>query len=91
MIIRGLLIGFGFIVVVGLMYRWILYSHGLTVTSWWRTPQHNERIGGLANSLHLIGWAFDVVPDNAKMRALLKQIGFGKIVPEGDHIHLQIL
>ena len=75
---------------VGLVGRAILHAHGLVVTSWWRTPWKNSEVGGNWLSLHLIGWAYDVIPVNAAMMEVLKIWPF-KYVVESDHIHLQIL
>ena len=32
----------------------------ITVTSWYRPPTVNRRVGGVANSQHLLGWAVDI-------------------------------
>jgi len=32
-----------------------------SITSWWRTVKHNKEVGGLPNSLHLVGLAVDCV------------------------------
>ena len=32
----------------------------ITVTSWYRDPVSNRRVGGVANSQHLLGWAVDI-------------------------------
>lgn len=75
---------------VGLAARALLAWYGLTVTSWWRLPWHNSEVGGLPFSMHQIGWAFDVIPNNAATREVLNVWPF-KIVVESDHLHLQIL
>jgi uncharacterized protein YcbK (DUF882 family) len=75
---------------VGLYFRWRLKSENLTVTSWWRSVQHNAEVGGVSRSKHLFGWGFDVVPVNDISRAKLKRIGFAKIINEGDHFHVEI-
>ena len=75
---------------VGLFYRLRLAFAGLRVTSWWRSPSKNKRVGGKANSKHLFGWAFDVTPNNPATIDKLRSIGFTKIIPEPDHVHVQI-
>lgn len=77
------------IVLVALTARAIISIQGLTVTSWYRTPWGNYGVDGKPLSLHLIGWAFDVVPVNQNMQNLLKVWPF-KFVVESDHVHLQI-
>jgi len=37
------------------------WGSALTVTSAWRTPEHNEGVGGAPNSQHLV-FATDIVP-----------------------------
>jgi hypothetical protein len=32
----------------------------ISVTSWYRDPATNKRIGGVSNSQHLLGWAADI-------------------------------
>ena len=78
------------ILLVGFAARALLYSHGLTVTSWWRTPWKNVEVGGQWLSLHQIGWAFDVIPVNTLLHQV-RAIWPFKFVVESDHIHLQIL
>lgn len=89
MIKRLILFAILAIVVVAFTARAIIFTQGLTVTSWYRTPWGNYSVDGKPLSLHLIGWAFDVVPVNSKLQALLDKWPF-KFVVESDHIHLQI-
>lgn len=80
------------IVIVGTatLFRWLLLAHGLRVTSWLRTPWKNQEVGGTAKSLHLIGWAADVIPVNVALQRLRKWLPFAKFVVEGDHVHIQL-
>ena len=76
---------------------WIAYKRyqisraGLTVTSGYRTPWHNYKVGGSTFSQHMLGMAWDVTPSNPATRATLDKIGFGTTVDEGDHIHVSII
>lgn len=87
---RLLIVTLIIIFLVGVIGRALLYHQGLQVTSWWRSPWKNYEVGGNWLSLHLIGWAYDVVPVNKLMQEALKAWPF-KVVVESDHIHLQIL
>ena len=40
----------------------ILYGKPITITSGYRCPSHNVRIGGATNSSHLAGLAADICP-----------------------------
>ena len=68
--------------------------HGGSVTSWVRTPKHNQAVGGVDGSYHLIAMGCDVVLDdmaqNQKFEADAKHLGLDSIL-EGDHYHLQPL
>lgn len=57
------------------------------VTSWWRSPFHNQEVGGLSGSAHLIGWAADVTPVTPEVEAKARQT-FPVVVNEGNHIHV---
>lgn len=62
-----------------------------TLTSWWRSPEHNARVGGVPNSRHLRGTAVDVVLPRQFVRPFIgdaEWIGL-KAIDEGDHVHLQ--
>lgn len=87
---KVLLLTIAMIVLVAFMGRALLYYKGLTVTSWWRTPWKNSAVDGKMFSLHLIGWAYDVVPKNRAIHDILDIWPF-KFLVESDHIHLQIL
>jgi uncharacterized protein YcbK (DUF882 family) len=64
----------------------------LSVTSWLRSRKHNEQVGGVTNSRHLLGLAVDVVLDDttqtAEFRVLAIQLGLQVIIEE-DHVHVQ--
>lgn len=63
-----------------------------SVTSWWRTAARNASVGGSPSSLHLIGFAVDLVPDDGVSRegllACALKVGLHGIV-ESDHVHVQ--
>lgn len=65
--------------------------HG-SVTSWLRTFDRNQAVGGHRNSLHLVGLAVDLVLDNPALMplalAFAKRIGLYGVI-EKDHLHLQ--
>lgn len=62
---------------------------GATVTSWFRSPRKNLEVGGAKNSLHLIGWAWDIAPDTDILTNRVRRLGL-QAIREGDHIHAQI-
>jgi len=73
----------------------LVYDYGLafsaSATSWFRTPDHNKLVGGIARSAHLAGLAVDVVYDGARpgeeADSWLASRGLVRL-PEGDHDHL---
>ena len=66
-------------------------GHNVFPTSWWRSARQNERVGGDAESQHLLGLALDLVSDEpAELVASLREMGL-TAVDEGDHVHVQAL
>lgn len=59
---------------------------GARVTSWWRSYEKNVEVGGVKNSRHLIGLAYDVVPATAENTRRLEMI-FPRVLDEKTHIH----
>lgn len=73
-------------------YTDLASAFGATITSRKRTPEHNRRVGGVANSQHLRGTAGDfVVPaeQKAAFKAEARSRGY-EVHDEGDHIHLEL-
>jgi len=75
---------------------------GLVVTSGYRTPEHNTRVGGVRNSAHLTHDAFDVAPIKGmtleqQASAIMKGIPGAKTLVEGrgaknstgPHVHVR--
>lgn len=63
-----------------------------SITSWYRTPKRNERVGGHPNSRHLVWLGADVAYDEPipplTRRKMATTLGL-KLVIEGDHDHIQ--
>jgi len=65
------------------------------LTSWFRTPLENRRVGGHPDSQHLVGLAFDVVPGKGtsplainEAAQIFQRFGF-QAFPADSHIHVQ--
>jgi len=65
------------------------------VTSWFRTPAENRRVGGDPDSQHLVGLALDIVPGKpaillavAEASDKFEQVGF-LVLPTRTHLHIQ--
>lgn len=63
------------------------------VTSGYRSPADNARVGGVVNSRHMSGQAVDLVPRPGETMAQLymrvAQAPGVKAINEGDHVHVQ--
>jgi hypothetical protein len=63
------------------------------VTSGYRSPAHNAKVGGKPNSRHLSGEAVDLVPrpgeTMAQLYARVRGVPGVKAINEGDHVHVQ--
>jgi hypothetical protein len=63
------------------------------VTSTYRSPAHNRRVGGVANSYHLVGRAIDIARrpgvSHAQIAAAYRNAGYSlaESLDEGDHSH----
>lgn len=69
-----------------------LYGKPMTITSGYRTEEHNEKVGGVPTSSHLKGLAADIACDNSADRwdlidSLLK-VGINRIGVAGTFIHV---
>jgi uncharacterized protein YcbK (DUF882 family) len=67
----------------------------LKVNSGYRTPEHNEAIGGAENSQHLLGKAADISLENLnydadQMEELAEEIGFDGIGKYETFVHLDV-
>jgi hypothetical protein len=67
-----------------------------TVSSTYRTPEHNKEVGGVPNSWHTKGRAADYPTagltgdEIAQREQQLKAAGFDMVLNEGDHLHAAI-
>ena len=63
-----------------------------SITSWYRSPKRNKRVGGSSTSMHMLGLAVDVVLDSRsdvkEFIALAKRLRLWTL-DEQDHVHLQ--
>ena len=67
---------------------------GERITSTYRSPAHNKRVGGVPNSYHLKGLARDSVPppgmSMAQYAVELRRLNpHLDVINEGDHIHIE--
>ena len=70
------------------------YGYPIKVTSGYRTPEHNARVGGEPNSEHMRGMAVDIEAPTSQARYALKRLaykfGIQRIGNGKDFIHLGV-
>lgn len=69
-------------------------NRGAKITSMDRSKQHNADVGGVANSFHTRGLAFDSVPPKGTSMGAWKAELSGRmpgwdVINEGDHVHVE--
>ena len=64
-------------------------GHRVGVSSWWRSPHHNQAVGGHPDSQHLLALAIDFQTAEPQLAVTdLTQLGLVAL-NEGDHVHVQ--
>lgn len=71
-----------------------LYGKPIKINSGYRTPQHNEAVGGVSSSSHLKGLAADVScvlsDERYKLIQILMEVGFRRLGVAKTFIHVDI-
>lgn len=71
-------------------FRSVEVSGPVTFTNWWRSRDHNARVGGDPRSQHLYALALDWTGEGGRDLARhLTRLGW-TVVDEGDHFHGQL-
>jgi len=61
------------------------------ITSWYRSPAQNRRVGGQPDSQHLVGLALDVLPGRLSVNEAsgrFQEVGFIPVQSQ-SHLHIQ--
>ena len=74
--------------------RTLYFGEPLYITSFYRNPEHNKNVGGVAKSFHLLGAAVDITCLNntallaelSDLNAIIKVIHY----PKKNYIHIQL-
>lgn len=84
------------VILARLVHFFEFYGYPITVTSTDRTAAHNQEVGGVAASLHLVGRAADVIPAGWNQPGafeviayVAKYAGCSRALVESDHVHLE--
>lgn len=83
----------------GLIFFWLavalavrlyptFFIPGFKVTSWFRSTEKNLGVGGVPNSLHLIGWAVDGSPNDDSVIQKLKHF-YNDIIIYPTFVHAE--
>ncbi len=69
-----------------------LAAIGFKITSGYRSPAHNEKVGGVPSSSHTIGRAVDIYAPTSRQKYIiinaLLQVGFNRIGVAKNFIHV---
>jgi hypothetical protein len=68
--------------------------YGGSVTSWIRSREHNEKVGGLQRSFHVLGLAVDIVLDDSTPERIHSVIDYAsqyhlQVIDEKSHLHIE--
>jgi len=68
--------------------------YGGSVTSWIRSREHNQKVGGLQRSFHVIGLAVDIVLDDSTPEKVQAIINYAnryrlQVIDEKTHLHIE--
>lgn len=91
---RRMIRAFGTLVhpsIAGQLSRLLAGHPDVRITSGWRSPWDNKRVGGGTNSRHMLGIAVDLVgPKNTltHIRQEARSLGATEVLDEGDHTHV---
>ena len=74
--------------------RTLYFGEPIYITSFYRNPEHNKNVGGVAKSFHLLGAAVDITCLNntallaelSDLNAIIKVIHY----PKKNYIHIQL-
>jgi len=71
-----------------------IYGKPIHINSGYRTPKHNDAVGGVSNSSHLKGLAIDVACNTSKDRyelmSIMLDVGFNRIGVSSSFLHVDI-
>lgn len=68
-----------------------IYGKPITITSGYRTPEHNAEVGGVPDSAHVKGLAADIYGSNMlDLLAAVKMVGFKRVGVASNFIHVDI-
>lgn len=72
-----------------------LYGHPIIINSGYRDDEHNKRVGGVPNSQHKDGLAFDIrALDHSDLQAFIERLGkidpllFGQVIFYRNFAHI---
>ncbi len=70
-------------------------GRSIRISSWWRDPVTNRRVGGHPQSQHLLGLAIDLVGEERELGEIIRQVrefSLGiEAIRQTSHVHIQWL